>query len=248
MLGAVETRPQNRTLTGSEPLDRPSAQRPHRLYVAVTNHCNRACPWCSTCSSPAGQTFLSVEALRDAFPTAGDFEVQLEGGEPTVHPRFWELVGAARAEPRCRRLVIVTNGVRLPRDEERLRADLARLGTPLTLKLSINHHLLDRDPGLLSLASRLARLIDPIHAEFVLNVRLRRGEAEDDRAVLEAVEAAGLLPRANVFYLQRYGFAADRNDWEAPFVVGTDFTLVNPDGSRRGTDLVARSEAMRVLP
>jgi hypothetical protein len=31
-------------------------------------------------------------------------------------------------------------------------------------------------------------------------------------------------------------------------VVGSNFTLVNPDGSTHGPDLVARSEAMRVLP
>ena len=35
---------------------------------------------------------------------------------------------------------------------------------------------------------------------------------------------------------------------EPPLLAGTDFRLVNPDGSQWGTDLVARSEAMGRLP
>ncbi|WP_437876861.1 hypothetical protein [Sorangium sp. So ce513] len=45
------------------------------------------CPWCCTCSSPRGQTFLALDRYRASFPAEGPFEVQLEGGEPTIHPR-----------------------------------------------------------------------------------------------------------------------------------------------------------------
>ena len=62
------------------------------------------------------------------------------------------------------------------------------------------------------------------------------------------VEAAGLMPVSNVFYLQRYGFASDESDWEPPAPVWHEFSLVNPDGRMFGPDLIARSEAMRVLP
>ena len=83
---------------------------------------------------------------------------------------------------------------------------------------------------------------------LVLNVRLRRGYENDDRRVREAVEAAGLLPHANVFFLQRYGFAAGEAGWDPPAPVWDRFTLVNPDGSAYGPDLLARSEGMRLLP
>jgi hypothetical protein len=79
-------------------------------------------------------------------------------------------------------------------------------------------------------------------------VRLRRGYADDDRQVRARVEAAGLLPWANVFYLQRYGLASDQTGWDPPAPVWHNFTLVNPDGSSFGPDLLARSEAMRALP
>src|SRR5689334_5024979 len=108
------------------PLDHPTPDRPHRIYFAVTNHCNRACPWCSTCSSPRGSTFLTLDRFQKALPGSGMFEVQLEGGEPTIHPQFFEMVKIARAHPRCTRLVLCTNGVVLPRTEPELEAYVAR--------------------------------------------------------------------------------------------------------------------------
>jgi hypothetical protein len=232
------------------PLDHPSPSRPHRVYAALTNHCNRACPWCSTCSSPAGGTFLSLDDFGRALPEDGPFEVQLEGGEPTVHPRFWEFVEVARAHERCTRLVLCTNGAVLPRDAARLSVWIARLGEPVTVKLSFNHHLMDEDPGLADLAAAVRRELAGLGGDrlFVLNVRLRRGVEGDDRRVADAVRDAGLLADANVFALQRYGFARDERGWEEPFLVGTNFRFVNPDGRVLGPDLVARSEAMRVLP
>lgn len=249
----IELRPQNLTLTGALPRDRPSEARPHRVYVATTNHCNRACPWCSTCSSPRGTTWIGVEQLLACFPGEGPFELQLEGGEPTIHPEFFTQVELARANPRCVRVVVVSNGVVLPRAAAPLRAWLARLGAPLTFKLSINHHLLGRDRDLLELAVAIREAFAELDAELggerelVLNVRLRPDAPGQDEWVRAAVHQAGLLELANVFHLQAYGFAHERG-WEAPFVVGTNFTLVNPDGSRHGPDLIGRSEAMRVLP
>ncbi|HEY3818214.1 MAG TPA: radical SAM protein [Polyangiaceae bacterium] len=232
------------------PLDHPVPGRPHRVYAALTNHCNRACPWCSTCSSPAGGTFLSIDDFERALPPDGPFEVQLEGGEPTVHPRFWDFVARSRAVERCRRLVLCTNGVVFPRRPERLAPWLERLGAPLTVKLSFNHHLLDHDPGLVELARATRDALGVLGGDrlFVLNVRLRRGVEEDDRRIVEAVQAAGLGGDANVFYLQRYGFAEGESSWDEPFLVGHDFRFVNPDGRVLGPDLPARSAAMRVLP
>ena len=237
-------------MDGRLPLDHPTPERPHRVYAALTNHCNRSCPWCSTYSSPAGGTWLAPQAFLAALPAAGPFEVQLEGGEPTVHPRFWDFVELARSQPRCRRLVLCTNGVALPRRAARLEAWLRRLGAPLTVKLSVNHHLLERDPGLLQLAAAALEALSDLGGDrrLVLNVRLRRGTRDDDQHVVEAVDRAGLSNHANVFYLQRYGLASDRADWEPPFLVGHDFSMVNPDGRVFGPDLVARSEAMGALP
>jgi MoaA/NifB/PqqE/SkfB family radical SAM enzyme len=190
-----------------------------------------------------------LEQFQASLPESGPFQLQLEGGEPTIHPRFWDFVEVARGHPRCTHLVVCTNGVVLPRTESSLREWIERLGTPLTLKLSFNHHLLDHDRGLLSLAARLRDLFASLNGDrlFVLNVRLRRGYEQDDQRVRTAVESAGLLPMANMFFLQRYGFAVDEAGWDGPAPVSNRFTLVNPDGQVFGPELVARSEAMRRL-
>jgi hypothetical protein len=233
-----------------KPLDHPTLERPHRVYFALTNHCNRACPWCSTCSSPRGNTWLSLADYVAHLPKQGLFQVQLEGGEPTVHPHCFEFVRIAREHPRCTHLVLCTNGVVLPRKAEQLRAWLRRLGAPLTVKLSVNHHLLEKDPGHLGLAVLVRDVMQELGGErlLVINVRLRRGVADDDRAVTEALAASGLLPHANVFFLQRYGFASSEDGWDAPAPCWSNFTLVNPDGARYGANLLARSEGMRMLP
>lgn len=230
-------------------LDPPTPDRPVRLYFAITNRCNRGCPWCSSCATIKGATFLPVERFRELLPPEGPFQVQLEGGEPLCHPDFWEFVAVARANPRCDRLLLCTNGTRLPRRPRGLLVWFERLGTPLTIKLSLNHFLLARDPHLVELATLLRDLVgrNPLRS-LVVNVRLRRGVDDDDRAVLELVERAGLTPFANVFFLQRYGNAARELAWDPPSVVGHGFRLVNPDGRVFGTDLIARSEAMRLLP
>lgn len=233
----------------AKPLDHPTPERPHRLYVAMTNHCNRACPWCSTCSSPRGRTWLTMQDYVAGFPVSGTFQVQLEGGEPTIHPQFWEFVRLARKHPRCNHLVLCTNGVALPRRRETLLGYVLQLGAPLTLKLSINHYLLDHDKGLIDLAVNLRDIFARDGEQtLVVNVRLRRGVEDDDARVVELVEDAGLMPVSNVFYLQRYGFAANQTDWELPAPVWHEFSLINPDGQVFGPDLIARSEAMRVLP
>jgi hypothetical protein len=200
------------------PLDHPTPDRAHRIYFALTNACNRDCPWCSTCSSTRGSTYLTLAAFHAALPREGAFQVQLEGGEPTVHPDFLDFVDAARAERRCERIVVCTNGVRMPRQSDKLRRWLERLGAPLTLKLSLNHFLLDTDAGLIDLARATRDAMSDLGGDrlFVLNVRLRRGYENDDARVREAVEKAGLLPHANVFFLQRYGFAAEESSWDPP--------------------------------
>lgn len=249
--------------------DAPHPGRPHRVYVAVTTACNRACPWCDTASRPGKRTWLTRVAFEDLLPAAREFELQLEGGEPTLHPDLGWMVQRARATGRCARVVVCTNGVLLPwgGGQPALEAWLADLGAPLTLKLSVNHHLLEADPRLLGRAGLLAAAVDArarstgvggggeggergeADVQLVLNVRRRRDPAVgDDAWVVEAVERAGLLGRANVFFLQRYGLAREDARLEPPFLVGHDFTLANPDGSTWGTDLEARSRAMEALP
>lgn len=232
------------------PHDAPHPERPHRLYFAITNACNRSCPWCSVYSRPGLQTFLRPDAMAAHFPERGDFEVQLEGGEPTIHPDFWDFVSVARAHERCTRLILSTNGTRIPPTQPERVKWLRRLGRPLTIKVSINHHLLEADRKhvgrIRGLADAVAELGEEATVELVINLRRRR--AEDDQWVRDLVDGASLSEQTNDFYLQRYGLASSNDGLELPYLAGTAFTLVNPDGTAWGTDLIGRSEAMGALP
>jgi len=186
----------------------------------------------------------------EALPTEGDFEIQLEGGEPTTHPEFDQFVRTARSLSGMRRLIVCTNGVLLPRNRPALLDWLNRLGQPCTLKLSFNQFLYRHDRNLLELAVMVKDVFESLGGDrlLVLNVRLRPSRTDEEAWIRAAVEKAGLTSCANVFYLQRYGFAADEQDWEPPVLAGHNFRLVNADGCVFDDDLVARSEAMRHLP
>lgn len=99
------------------------------VLVEVTDRCNLECPVCYAESGPARQTSRSladIERMLDAVvESEGEPDVvQISGGEPTIHPEFFEILDAAKARP-IKHLMVNTNGVRIARDP----AFAARLAT-----------------------------------------------------------------------------------------------------------------------
>jgi uncharacterized radical SAM superfamily Fe-S cluster-containing enzyme len=61
--------------------------------------------------------------IGDLLAQKGSLDsVQLIGGEPTIHPQFWEMLAYLHAEPRISKVYIATNGIELakPGAAERL--------------------------------------------------------------------------------------------------------------------------------
>ena len=88
--------------------------------VEINDACNLACPVCFADSCPHRGThrpLAEIEAMLDAVVLSeGEPDlVQLSGGEPTIHPRFWDVMDAARRRP-IRHLMINTNGLRIARE------------------------------------------------------------------------------------------------------------------------------------
>ena len=84
--------------------------------LTVSAVCNQHCPYCfigdHLNGSRAGQTFLEIgdfDARLDFLDRSGIDQVRLLGGEPTLHPRFPELIELARA--RDHKIVVFTNGL-----------------------------------------------------------------------------------------------------------------------------------------
>jgi len=90
--------------------------------LEVCDYCNLRCPVCYASSGPERQQFRSlaqIEKMLDAVVRNEGHPdvVQLSGGEPTVHPNFFEIVELAKARP-IRHLMVNTNGVRIAQEED----------------------------------------------------------------------------------------------------------------------------------
>jgi uncharacterized radical SAM superfamily Fe-S cluster-containing enzyme len=89
--------------------------------LEITDRCNLTCPTCFAGSSPTAgshRSLAQVEAMLDAIVrNEGEPDVvQISGGEPTIHPQFFEILDAAKARP-IKHLMINTNGVRIANDK-----------------------------------------------------------------------------------------------------------------------------------
>ena len=92
--------------------------------IEIVNSCNLACPTCYA-SSPvgAGRDVDAVpladlqQRIQGVIDRKGSIEIlQLSGGEPTLHPQFFELLAWARENPGIDYLLLNTNGVRIAND------------------------------------------------------------------------------------------------------------------------------------
>jgi tetraether lipid synthase len=90
--------------------------------IEINEHCNLTCPVCFADSSPARGKHLplsTIERMVDAL-VASEGEpdiVQISGGEPTLHPQFFEVLDLVRSRP-VRHVMINTNGLRLAREPD----------------------------------------------------------------------------------------------------------------------------------
>lgn len=90
--------------------------------VEITDRCNLTCPTCYAMSSPHYGRHRTVKEVEDMLDVvvANEGEpdvVQISGGEPTVHPDFFEILDVAKKKP-IKHLMVNTNGIRIAKDFE----------------------------------------------------------------------------------------------------------------------------------
>jgi len=86
--------------------------------VDLTNRCNLKCPICFANANSAGYVFepdydtvvKMLKVLRDQKPVPTP-AVQFSGGEPTIHPRFLDIIAAAKALGFAQ-IQVATNGIK----------------------------------------------------------------------------------------------------------------------------------------
>lgn len=88
--------------------------------VEVTDRCNLACPTCYAGSSPSYGRHRTLDEIKQMLDTivANEREpdvVQISGGEPTIHPQFFEILDYAKSLP-IKHLMLNTNGIKIAKD------------------------------------------------------------------------------------------------------------------------------------
>ena len=87
--------------------------------IDLTDACNMRCPTCFANSDEGVYLpFETVEKMVDALVASEGVAdiVQFSGGEPTLHPRLFDILDMARRKP-VRHVMLNTNGIRIARDE-----------------------------------------------------------------------------------------------------------------------------------
>lgn len=212
-----------------------------RLYINLTNKCNSDCPFCCMYSGKGKNTFMDFNAFKYIIDSKyDDFELQLEGGEPLLHPFILLFMWYAYSTGRCRKIIILTNGKLLSDYLEEVITFMSRTEMPIEIKMSLNYWLYKENPQIFKQARDLylsTEFVDGISVVF--NVRMRHG----DEWIIDLLKENKIYKQSNVFYLQSYGRMTG-TDYEKPVIVQNidDWFVYSCDGKCFGKDLIARSE------
>ena len=169
-----------------------------------------------------------------------DFELQLEGGEPLLHPFMFLFMWYAHSTGRCKKIIILTNGKLISDYLEEIISFMDRARIQIEIKMSINYWLYSENPHIFKQARDLhcaTEFVDGISVKF--NVRMRHR----DEWIIDLLKENKIYKQSNVFYLQSYGRMTG-TDYEKPVIVQNidDWFVYSCDGKCFGKDLIARSE------
>ena len=88
-----------------------------KLEILVSHQCNLSCRGCSNLSSRLKKFFVSPDTIANDLSVLGKFyqpeHINLNGGEPLLHPHLLEVIDAVRCSNISERIRILTNGLLL---------------------------------------------------------------------------------------------------------------------------------------
>ena len=213
-----------------------------RLYINITNRCNTDCPFCCMYSGTENTINMSFDTFKQIIDDCKtDFELQLEGGEPLLHKDLYLFIEYAIATKKCKKILMLTNGIILEQHLKRL-VELSNFyEIPFEVKISINYWLITVHPGHIdNIKNQLFATEYLPYFSITCNVRLRH----EDELIKKRIEKDPLLKEhSNIYYLQSYGKLKD-SEYEKPVIVQNieNWCIYACDGTSFGIDLIARSE------
>jgi uncharacterized radical SAM superfamily Fe-S cluster-containing enzyme len=158
--------------------------------VEVNEACNLSCPVCFADSSVKREGHRSLEEIERMLDILVESEgepdlVQISGGEPTLHPQFFEILAAAKRRP-IRHLMINTNGIRIAREPgfaERLAAFMPRFEVYLQFdSLQRDALMALRGADLCAVRVEALEALERANISTTLVVTLKKGLNDDEIA------------------------------------------------------------------
>jgi uncharacterized radical SAM superfamily Fe-S cluster-containing enzyme len=159
------------------------------MLIEITQSCNLTCPTCYAGSSPQNKSFMSVDdfsTLLDGLLDKGKGDadlIQLSGGEPTIHPEFFEILQIA-LDKGIKQVYINTNAIRLSRRDfaERLASHGERVSVYLQFDgfRSTTYEQLRGRGDLLQTKLAAADLCEELMINTVPTMTLTKGVNDDE--------------------------------------------------------------------
>ena len=156
--------------------------------IEICDACNLSCPVCYAESGTHRTTYRTMEEIERMLDAVVSNEiepdvVQISGGEPTIHPQFFEVLDAAKRRP-IKHLMVNTNGIRIA-TEEGFAERLAEYMPEFELYLQFDS--LRRDPlmqlrgaDLRSVRERALEKLNKLNVSTTLVVTVERGVNDDE--------------------------------------------------------------------
>ena len=222
----------------------PMEQVMKKLYINVTSRCNTDCPFCCMYSGTLKETTMSFNTFRDIVnKIEGDFILQLEGGEPLIHPQIFLFIAYAVLGG-CKKIIIDTNGLNLIGKIDDLISLKLISKIPFEIKVSVNYWLLFVNEKHIEDIKDCVNRIENIN-DF--NIFINTRKRFNDDWVDEKIKEFGLEKISRSFYLQAYGKLKGSNYGELKIKDNHEWEIFSADGTSFGKDLIARSEYERTL-
>jgi len=193
--------------------------------LEICDACNLSCPICYANSGTHRTTYKpleQIERMLDAI-VSNEIEpdvVQISGGEPTIHPQFFEVLDAAKKRP-IKHLMVNTNGIRIATEE----GFAERLATYMPeFELYLQFDSLRRDPlmqlrgaDLRGIREKALEKLNRLNVSTTLVVTVERGVNDDEMGAIvdfalkqKCVRGVTFQPVQQAGRLQGYDSAAHR--------------------------------------
>ena len=218
--------------TGHKAMHSATSRKPITVWN-ITRTCNLRCVHCYSDSQAMGYPGeLTWEQMESVVADLAAYQVPsllLSGGEPLVHPRFFDLV--EKASSAGLKLTISTNGTLITPEKAALlkKANVAYVGISLD-GIGKIHDEFRRKEGAFDAAVRGFRACHEVGQKTGLRLTLTRHNVENIERILDFIEGEQ-IQRVCFYHL-------------VPAGRGASLQVLTPDESRHALDtLIARVEA-----